>query len=113
MNIHDKKEYAELLEDVCCDYCEPKRYCILKEFLISSHPSKRILFQLKAIDKIKFELSKERGKNVEWQGAMEFWVEQGWAKKFADVYEDDIKFSVLYKKLRHEDPKNRHGDYNK
>ncbi len=107
MNIHDKKEYAEMLEDVCCDYCEPKRYCILKEFLISAHPSHRLLLQLKAIDKLKFEVSKERKHDITWDVAIKIWVEEGYAKRFADVWaeNEDIKFNALYKKVRQMDRK--------
>ena len=112
MNIHDKKEYAGLLEDVCCDYCEPGTYCILKEFLISAHPSPRLLLQLKAIDKYKMEKSKELKHDIGWDKALELWVEEGYAKKFGDVYEEDIKFNVLYKKVRNGDQKNRHKNKN-
>ncbi len=99
MNREDKKEYAEYLEDICSDYCEPKKYCILKEFLVSSHPSPRLLTQIKCIDKKKFELGKEFNREVKWAEAMELWVEKGYAKKFADYYDEDIKFNVLYKKI--------------
>ena len=95
-----KEEYREILEDVCSEYCEKDHYCILKEFLISSHPSPRLLLQLKCIDKFKMEESKRMDKDVGWQWAMENWVSEGYAKKFGDYYEEQIKFSVLYKKIR-------------
>ena len=98
--MSNKEEYKELLEDICSEYCEKDRYCILKEFLISSHSSPRLLMQLKAVDKYKMEKSRELDKDVGWSGAMSAWVEEGYAKKFADVYEEGIKFSVLYKKIR-------------
>ena len=99
-NQLDKREYRELLEDVCSEYCEPKRYCILKEFLVSSHTSPRLLMQLKCVDKLKFEESKKTGKDIGWTEALKIWVDDGYAKKFAEVYEENIKFSVLYKKIR-------------
>ena len=103
----DKEEYRELLEDLCCEYCEPKRYCILKEFLISAHPSHRLLFQLKCIDKIKFEESKKVKRDITWESAIKLWVDEGYAKKFAEVWEEneDMKFNALYKKVRFGDKK--------
>ena len=94
------KQYKEFLDDITCEYCESNHYCILKEFLISSHPSPRILMQLKAIEKFKYEKSKELKKDIGWNTAIELWVEEGYAKKYADLYEDDIKFSVLYRKIK-------------
>jgi len=99
MNRDSKEEYREFLEDMTCEYCEPKRYCILKEFLIAAHPSPKLLSQLKMVDKYKIEKSKEEGKDIGWERALHLWVEEGYAKTFADVYEEDIKFSVLYKKI--------------
>jgi hypothetical protein len=99
-NQLEKKEYRDLLEDICSEYCEPKRYCILKEFLVSSHPSHRLLAQLKCVDKVKFEESKKIEKDIGWTEALKIWVDDGYAKKFAEVYEENIKFSVLYKKIR-------------
>jgi hypothetical protein len=96
----NKEAYRELLEDVCSDYCEKGHYCILKEFLVNSHPSPRLLMQLRAIDKYKLEKSKELDKDIGWDGALQFWLEEGYAKKFGEVYEEGIRFSTLYKKIR-------------
>lgn len=95
----DKEEYKELLEDVCSEYCEKGRYCIFKEFLVSAHPSPRLLMQLKAIDKMKFEKSKAANKDIGWTKCLELWVEEGYAKKFGEVYEEKIRFDTLYKKV--------------
>lgn len=100
MNRENKEEYREFLEDMTCEYCEPKRYCILKEFLISLHPSPRLISQIKMVDKFKIEKSKELKYDVGWDLALHWWVEQGYAKKFGDVWDEDIKFNVLYKKIR-------------
>lgn len=97
----NKEEYRELLEDLCCEYCEPKRYCILKEFLVSLHPSPRVLVQLKLIDKFKWTLSEKAKKDVGWTEAIAQWIEGGCAKKFAECYdeEDNVSISSLYKKV--------------
>jgi hypothetical protein len=90
----DKEQYKRLLDDICSDYCEPGKYCILKEFLISSHPSPRILMQMKCLEKWKFI-----NKIDNWTDAMNKWVEDGLAEKFGNVYDEDLKFSELYKQI--------------
>jgi len=99
MKVLDKAEYAELLEDVCCEYCKPNHYCILKEFLISAHPSERLIMQLKLIDKYKFEQSKSDDKDIGWTEAINRWVANGHAKRFADLYEEKMRTNSLYKKI--------------
>ena len=97
----DKEEYRELLEDLCCEYCEPKRYCILKEFLVSLHPSPRMMIQLKCLDKFKMEESKKEDKDIGWTATVERWIEKGYAASFAKLYDEDedISVLVLYKKI--------------
>lgn len=105
MKILDKGEYAELLEDVCCEYCKPNHYCILKEFLISAHPSPRLILQLKCIDRYKFFESKREGKDIGWSEALERWVKNGHAKRFSEIYDEKIKVKQLYQQIM--------GDYEK
>ena len=95
----DKKEYRDMLEDICEEYCEKGKYCILKEFLVSSHSSPRLLMQLKLIDKFKFERSKKNDKDIGWASAMELWVEEGYAEKFANVYTEAKSFKKIYKEV--------------
>ena len=95
----DKKEYREMLEDICEEYCEKGKYCILKEFLVSSHASTRLLMQLKCVDKFKFERSKKAEKDIGWAKAMELWVEEGYAEKFAKVYTESKSFTKIYKEI--------------
>ena len=90
MNREDKKQYKAFLDDICHEYCKPDHYCILKEFLISSHPSPRLLMQFECISKKKYEWGKEFDRKVEWSEAMDLWVEKGYAKKFGDMYDEDI-----------------------
>ena len=99
MNVSNKQEYRDLLDDLCQEYCEKGHYCILREFLVSAHTSPRILTQLKCVEKMKFEKSKAAEKDIGWADAMELWVSEGHAAKFAELYSDDIKFAALYKKI--------------
>lgn len=97
----NKSEYSELLEDICCEYCEPKRYCILKEFLVALHPSPRMLIQLKCMDKFKMEESKREGKDIGWTETFKRWTDKDYAKKFADIFDkdQDVTISSIYKKI--------------
>ncbi len=99
-NNLNKDNYKQFIEEILCDYCESGKYCILKEFVISAHPSPKLLMQLKCIDKFKYEKSKENGEDIGWNKSIELWASEGYAKKFSDFYTDTIKFDPLYKKIK-------------
>lgn len=92
----DKAEYRRLLDEVGEDYCEHGRYCIFKEFLIEAHPSRRLLVQLKCVDKFKFERSKRADKDIGWTQAFKEWLEEGFAKTFCEAYSDERHFREIY-----------------
>lgn len=95
----DKTEYRRLLDEIGEDYCPEGKYCIFKEFLIAAHPSRRLLVQLKCIDKFKFIRSKDAGKDVGWEMALKMWVDEGLALKFADAYEDKKSVRDIFRKI--------------
>ena len=95
----NKTQYRNMLDDLCSDYCEEHHYCILKEFLVSSHPSPRLLIQMKCIDKFKYELGKEEDRKIDWAEALNEWVDRGYAEKFADNYEEGKNFRTIYKEV--------------
>lgn len=95
----DKAEYRRLLEDIGSDYCKTGCYCIFKEFLIASHPSRRMLIQLKMVDRIKYEKSEKAGKDIGWDGAFKIWMDEKYADKFALVYADDKSPKDIYHAL--------------
>ena len=99
MHAPNKQEYRDLLDDLCQEYCEKGHYCILREFLVSAHTSPRILMQLKCVEKMKYEKSKVAEQDLGWARAMELWVEEGHALKFAECYEEGVRFASLYKKI--------------
>jgi hypothetical protein len=96
-----KQQYREFLDELVSEYCQHNKYCLLKEFLISAHPDPRLLMQLKALEKYKYQISQQADKEISWQETMEKWVETGLAKKFADAYDKDneMPFKTLYKKI--------------
>ena len=101
MKEAEKVEYRRLLDEIGEDYCKAGTYCIFKEFLIAAHPSRRLLVQLKSVDKIKFERSEKAGYNIGWEAAMRLWVDEEYAKHFADAYHDQKHFNEIYHETLH------------
>ena len=96
----DTKEYKNMLNDICSDYCSEEN-CILKEFLISAHTSPRLLMQMKCVEKFKKVIATKNNKNIKditWGEAMTVWIDEGYAKKFASLYSEQCKFRDIYKK---------------
>jgi hypothetical protein len=99
----NKKEYREMLDDLCSEYCDEGHYCILKEFLVSSHPSPRLLMQIKCVDKFKYERGVQEEREIGWTEAFEIWAEEGLATKFSAIYDETLKFRQVYKLLMSEE----------
>jgi len=95
----NKIAYKKILDDVCGEYCPSTKYCILKEFLIESHPSPRLLIQLKLIDKFKYEISELETRDIGWAEAISLWIESGNAKRFGELYSENKKIKQLYKEI--------------
>ncbi len=97
MRAQDKAEYRRLLDEIGADYCPEGRYCIFKEFLIASHPSRRLLVQLKCCDKFKLERSTKVDKDIGWDETLRLWVSEKHAHRFADAYGDDKSVRDIYR----------------
>ena len=95
----NKRQYKELLNDICDEDCPSDHECILKEFLISAHPSPRLLVQLKCVDRYKKLCENLDCKEMSWAEAMDLWVKNNRAKKFAEVYTEDKKYLDIYKEV--------------
>jgi len=95
----EQTEYRRLLDEVGQDYCPSGCYCLFKEFLINAHPSRRLLVQLKVIDRYKWIKSKDAGKDVGWEFALQNWVEDGNAAKFAELYTDEKPEKEIFKEI--------------
>ena len=95
-----------MLDGICMDYCSEDNDCVLKEFLVSAHPSPRLLMQMKCVEKFKSTLAKETNrkvKEIEWAEAMTEWVARGYALKFASIYDESIiRYDSIYKKIMDE-----------
>jgi hypothetical protein len=89
-----------LLEEACEDQNNCRKYCVLKELIARDpHISRRLCMQITLIDKFKFVRSKEKDKDLGWNKSMQLWVEEGWAKQFAEIYTDKITLRECWKQL--------------
>jgi hypothetical protein len=87
-----------ILEDICADDCK-SHYCLLKEFIKHGNFSDRQLEQLKCVELYKFNQGKQLGMDIGWQKAWLDWVDNGYAAKFAEVYNPELMFKDLYRKV--------------
>jgi len=89
----------ELINDICSGCCAQDHYCTLKEILIRVPRDARTLLQIKCIEKMKYERSVQQSRGVEWDEALDIWINEGYAARFADAYRDDIRLAELYPAL--------------
>ena len=74
------KGNRQFLEEIC-DGCTSR--CLLKYLVLDvHHDSRRLLTQVKVMDKYKYEESERQGKDIGWDSATKLWVEKGYAKRF-------------------------------
>ena len=98
----NKKQYKDMLDDLCSEFCQSEE-CILKEFLISSNASPRLLLQLRCIEKFKNVIKKRDNKKVvEWEEAINKWSDEGYAEKYAFYYEEGMKIREIWAKMMEE-----------
>lgn len=94
-----KEQYKRLLDDICSEYCPSGKHCLLKLFLLSSHPDPRLLVQMKCVEKYKYEVNKDYDTEMSWEDAWESWVENGYAEKFSEMYEEETRYDVIYRRI--------------
>lgn len=99
MSLNGFSNYHDYLDEIASDYCPAGTYCILKELLLSQHPSKRVVTQLKNMDRLKLLESKTQGKDIGWEHTIEVWIEKGYAKRFAELYHEDKKEKALFDEI--------------
>ena len=89
----------ELINDICSGCCSHDHYCTLKEILIRVPRDARTLLQIKCIEKMKYERSVDHSRGVDWDEALDIWIDEGYAARFSDLYRDDIRLAELYPAL--------------
>jgi hypothetical protein len=86
--------HKEIIEDICNGDCK-EPYCTLKEVVLHSGITDRVLEQLKCVEILKWQLSYQQRQDVGWKNAWAIWLEK-YAARFGDVYQDGMKSKELY-----------------
>lgn len=94
-----RKVLFEITKDCHCKDCYDP-YCILIEILLASGKDTRFLIQMKCVEKYRYEISKELEHPVGWTEAYQRWIEDGYAKKFAEEYKEGISFEEIFVHVR-------------
>lgn len=93
------------IEDICEDVCPKGHYCTLKQLILLNKPKMqvRMATQYKCIEKFKFERSKKAELDIGWEEAIKEWVQEGFARKFDEFYEEyhaeNTNIDGLYAKI--------------
>ena len=94
-----RKVLFEITKDCHCKDCfDP--YCTLIEILLATGKDVRFLIQMKCVEKYRYEISRELDHPVDWNEAYQRWIDEGYAKKFADEYKEGISFEEIYVHVR-------------
>jgi len=88
-----KKTIDELSEESC--KCHGG-FCLWKKIIEHQHTDLRTLIQIQAIYKFAFEESVRSNKDISENASLK-WFESGLAKRFAEVYDDELSFKEIYK----------------
>lgn len=93
-----QKKFLRVIDEISEESCECKHgFCFFREFVKNCHPDIRLLIQLECIFKFKYEESERQKFDIGNEKAMLIWVESGLAKRFAEVYNDNLTFKEIYK----------------
>lgn len=66
--------------------CRAIGWCTLLELEVASHRDPRLLIQFKCIEKYKYILSKDAGREIDFNEATHRWIADGHARKFGEIY---------------------------
>lgn len=86
-----------VIEDIVSDECDG-RFCILKEIVAHSGLREYILEQYKCLEIYKWEESKREGKDIGWDETINRWVNEGYAARYSNVYQEGLSFKELYRR---------------
>jgi hypothetical protein len=92
------KPSRRIVEDICSDCCPcPDGYCTLREVVLNSAMNNRFLEQIKLVEMFKYERSQRMEEDIGWEQALKLWCDEGYAARFAEVYEDGMTHNELYR----------------
>lgn len=76
--------------------CENIEYCPCAELIRSSE---RLILQHKLVEKLKYIESKKAGKDIGWTKSYELWCDEGYAKKFSEIWKEEISYTEILKQI--------------
>jgi len=87
-----RKNLPTVLVNELCEHCPEDHYCILKELCVQcALLDDRFMIQMKCIEIFKYEEGKRQQKHIDWNEASFLWVDRGYAKRFAEVYDEIVQ----------------------
>ena len=84
--------------------CEDVGYDPLLEYLLILKPDHRILVQIFCIDKFKYEECCNIGGDMVREVAAFLWVDRGHAKRFFEVYDENLSMTETYERVMGRSP---------
>lgn len=95
----DEKIYKKKIHELSEESCDCHGgFCLFRNIVESRHDDIRMLVQIQAMHKFKYEES-ERNKADLGESASMKWFDSGLAKKFAEVWNEELSFKEIYKKV--------------
>ena len=98
MSTITQNQYLAILNS-CADNCKSD-YCFFRIFLEHQHPDSRTLCQFKCIEIYKWEESEKVNHDIGLHAAGLRWCNEGWAKAFAQVYEEGASIREIYRRTK-------------
>lgn len=98
MRTINEKRFSAIVQEIAGDCSCNDGYCFFRRLVETMHPDVRLLVQFKCIEKFKWEESERRKEDIGWHNAGMQWVENGYAKRFADVYDENLTVKEIYLK---------------
>ncbi len=97
INKQENMERHELMKDMREDCkCRSFDYCPLEGIIIADS---RTLEQYKLVERYRQKIFKKTGINMNLNESFIDWVDKGYAKKFADIYENGSTYKQLEKRI--------------
>ncbi len=90
-----KKDYLSLIKELCPPECQG--YCFFKVYFEITHLDERTLIQMKCLEIFKYEEGERVNKDIGWDAAILLWVERGHAKRFAEVFNENLSVKENYR----------------
>ena len=104
MRPFNEKRFLEVIREIAQD-CDCKDgYCFFREVIMHQHPDLRMLIQIECLEKFKYVRSQKHKKDIGSHSAGQLWVDEGFAKKFAEVYNEDLTVREIFRRTMEHNP---------